>query len=252
MNPTLALRQAQQLWNELARRDALRAILDSPDGEDLQTFFDTGIAEIEALRERIEKLGVHFGGHKALDFGCGVGRLTRALARYFRHVVGVDIAYEMLVRARSLRPPANCSFVLNCRADLRLFRDGSFDLAYSSLTLQHLPSQLALAYLREFVRVVRPGGIIAFNLPSHRVRPGRIRRWVGQSALAILQLLAYYGRRFGMNPIVPMCGIPSCRVVSTLQAAGARLLAIEPSNCAGPDWASYAYYAIVPVSDPAS
>ena len=58
-------------------------------------------------------------------------------------------------------------FVVNDRPDLSLFGDASFDLVYSNIVLQHMPPELARAYLAEFFRVVREGGFVVFQIPSH-------------------------------------------------------------------------------------
>ena len=82
---------------------------------------------------------------RCLDFGCGVGRLTLALAAHFREVVGVDIAPSMLERAEKYKGPAsNVSYVLNGREDLSQFPDGSFDFVHASIVLQHMSPRLAL------------------------------------------------------------------------------------------------------------
>ena len=62
----------------------------------------------------------------ALDFGCGVGRLTQPLAARVRQVVGLDISDEMIRRARSYFP--NITFHLNEKGDLSPFQSGSVDL----------------------------------------------------------------------------------------------------------------------------
>src|SRR5262249_53742407 len=46
------------------------------------------------------------------------------------------------------------------------FRDGVFDLVISLIVLQHVPAALSVRYLLEFARVLRPGGVMAFQLPS--------------------------------------------------------------------------------------
>jgi ubiquinone/menaquinone biosynthesis C-methylase UbiE len=76
---------------------------------------------------------------RALDFGCGVGRLAQALLPRFERVDGVDIAPSMLeLAARYNKDPARCVFHLNERADLALFPDRSFTFIYTSLVLQHV------------------------------------------------------------------------------------------------------------------
>jgi ubiquinone/menaquinone biosynthesis C-methylase UbiE len=170
-------------WEELAAVDPLWAILAAPERRwgrwPLDEFFATGEEEIAQVLDVASGLGYPTQHERALDFGCGVGRLTRALSGRFREAVGIDISEEMIRLARELSPPENCSFELNTRSDLTHFASASFDFVYSSLVLQHLPRRdLVRAYLGEFLRVLRPGGLAVFQALSHlpvarRLQPRR-------------------------------------------------------------------------------
>ena len=180
----MSLSQHKQDWEELAAEDPLWAVLTEPSrrhgGWNADEFLRTGDEEIEQLLARGRDLGVPAELGRALDFGCGAGRLTRALAGRFRFCVGVDISEGMVAEARRLNAGcARCAFVVNEAAHLRRFPDASFDLVYSTLVLQHLPSRrLVASYLAEFMRLVAPGGVAVFQLPSslglvHRMQAGR-------------------------------------------------------------------------------
>jgi SAM-dependent methyltransferase len=177
--PTLGamedLRELQRNWDEFGRRDPMWAVLTEfgLDGGqwDEAAFFASGVAEISTLVATSQALGIelHRDG-RALDFGCGVGRLTQALADVFAEAVGVDIAPSMLEAAKRLNHKGDrVSFVLNDRPDLALFDDASFDCIYSKIVLQHIPPEATRRYLAEFVRILRPGGVATFQLPSHHV-----------------------------------------------------------------------------------
>ena len=168
------LRDLQRNWDEFGRRDPLWAVLTEfgLDGGqwDEQAFFASGVAEISTLLASAAELGLVLRRDgRALDFGCGVGRLTQALADVFAEAVGVDIAPSMLDAARRLNTKPGCTFVLNDRADLAVFGDGHFDCIYSKIVLQHIPPTATRTYLAEFVRVLAPGGVATFQLPSHHV-----------------------------------------------------------------------------------
>ncbi len=168
----------QRHWNEFGRRDPYWAILTRPDRRgnrwDLDEFMSTGRDDIDALLAWLVALGIEVRPGRALDFGCGVGRLTQALARTFAECDGVDIALSMIERARDLNEFGDrCRYHVNERDDLALFGDGEFDLIYSVIVLQHVAPEYSVKYVREFTRLLAPGGVVVFQLPSHPVRDRR-------------------------------------------------------------------------------
>jgi len=150
-------------WTRLGERDPLWAVHVAPDKRggrwDVEEFLALGRADVAAAMAWLERLGLPTRFDRALDFGCGVGRLSQALTEHAGEVIGVDVAPPMLELARELDPEGRCEFVLNAAPDLRRFADGSFDLVYSELVLQHLPPSTVESYLAEFMRVLRPGGV---------------------------------------------------------------------------------------------
>ena len=119
----------------------------------------------------LDAQGVVTNRGSALDFGCGVGRLTQALGGHFASVVGVDISREMCNLATELnRFPNTISYICNDAPDLRVVPDNAFDFIVSSIVLQHLQPEFAVGYLKEFFRVLAPDGIMVVQLPSHRRR----------------------------------------------------------------------------------
>jgi SAM-dependent methyltransferase len=178
------LERHKQEWEELARVDPLWAICADAEHRggrwELAEFFNTGEVEISEVLRASDDLGEPVRRGRALDFGCGVGRLSRPLAERFRECVGLDISEGMVKLARELnedRP--NCRFVVNDAPDLGQFESGSFDFVYSSLVLQHMPSEeIVEQYVGEFLRVLRPGGLAVFQALSHiplviRLQPRR-------------------------------------------------------------------------------
>jgi SAM-dependent methyltransferase len=224
-------------WDRQARFDPLWAILSDPSKAgrrwDLRAFLETGRREVSLLMYQLRTLGIDLPRRSALDFGCGVGRLTQPLAAFFDRVVGVDISPRMVARARELTPA--CEFVVNSGADLAGHEDAAFDLVLSSIVLQHVPRREWIeAYLREFVRVLAPGGAIVFTLPSHiplvfraqwRRRLYHALRRAGGSAETVY-------RRLRLQPIA-MSHLDERRVTATLEAAGARVLRADTWAAAG-------------------
>lgn len=146
---------------------------------DTGEFFHHGRQEVAAVAADLEALGIRLCG-RALDFGCGVGRLSQALAEHVDEVLGVDIAKSMVEAARSHNShPDRVRYLVNSRPDLAILDDASFDFVYSNITLQHIPPRYARTYICEFFRVVRPGGCVLFQMRSGpRIRPGSLRAFL--------------------------------------------------------------------------
>jgi len=176
-----SLKKLQQNWEELAQADPLWAICSDPKKSgrnwDAREFFATGEKEIRVVLEYVQALGLQLDSSApALDFGCGVGRLTRALSGHFSECWGVDISRTMIEKARELNQEVpNCRFRLNEAEHLDGFADGYFGFAYSSIVLQHIHPQLVRKYLSELVRVLKPGGVLVFQI-TDRFKAGLARR----------------------------------------------------------------------------
>jgi SAM-dependent methyltransferase len=162
-------------WEDLAGRDALGAILTDPakvGGKwSVADFMATGHTEIETVFNYLAEIDhvPRFDG-TALDFGCGVGRLTQAMARRFTTSIGVDISQQMIQIAESLNQNKQCSYAIV--PDARLpFADETFSFIYSNIVLQHVPRKYSVAYLREFERVLVPGGILVFGVQDRFAAP---------------------------------------------------------------------------------
>jgi SAM-dependent methyltransferase len=172
----VSLERHKEDWERLAEVDAMWAVLTSPEDKggawDADRFFATGEAEIKDVLAVADRLRPVSRG-RALDFGCGVGRLTRALGMRYETAVGVDISEAMVAQARRLNEGfPQCEFVVNDAPDLGRFETDSFDLVYSNIVLQHLPTVAEIErYVTEFLRVARPEALVVFGIPSHIAFP---------------------------------------------------------------------------------
>ncbi len=166
------LRALQRRWDAFAERDPLGSILEplrTSDVRDVDAFFASGAREIDGVLKEAAPLGLPVRREAALDFGCGVGRLTQAMAKHFERCVGVDISPAMVRLADELnRDAGRCSFRVNDTDSLGVFADESFDFVYSNLVLQHMEPTLAGRYIGELARVLRPGGLLVFQVPGGR------------------------------------------------------------------------------------
>lgn len=254
---TMSLKRLKKEWDALGELDPFWAILADRSkrhgGWQPQDFFATGTREVEELMDSAASLGLPARRQTALDFGCGVGRLTRALAGQFKRCYGVDISQSMISAAKALDPPPNCRFIVNAGERLEMFQDGFFDLIYSTLVLQHVPHRRAIeSYVSEFVRTLRDGGLLVFQLPTHiplwkRAQPRR-RAYTLLRTLGVTDRVLY--RRLGLAPI-RMNFIPRSRVVELLDHVGGTLLDVRPDTRAGSSISSATFY-VTKGSRPAS
>ena len=163
--------QSQDYWDRYARHDPMWAVLSDPNRKgrwDLPQFMETGRREISLLMYQLRTLEIPLDRSAALDFGCGLGRLTQALGDVCDRVVGVDISPEMVRLAGELnRHAGRVRYVVNGAEDLRQFGSGDFTFVNSDIVLQHIDPRIAASYIREFFRIVAPGGVVVFHLSSH-------------------------------------------------------------------------------------
>jgi 2-polyprenyl-3-methyl-5-hydroxy-6-metoxy-1,4-benzoquinol methylase len=109
------IKQLKKHWNRFGKADPLWAVLTWPDKRgnrwQLDEFFQTGEQEVDSVLNHVRSLGINLRGSRALDFGCGVGRLTQALAKHFKEVCAVDIAPSMIQLAKKYnRHGRKCRF----------------------------------------------------------------------------------------------------------------------------------------------
>jgi SAM-dependent methyltransferase len=238
------LRLVRNTWERLARLDPYWAIVNDPGGrEDCRVpreFFEGGRALLARQLAQVAAVCPGLRQERALDFGCGVGRISAALAASYREVVGVDISAEMIALAeRHHADVPNLDFVRNTRADLRPFATSSFDLVYSLITLQHVPPRFIRSYLCEFARICRSGGALLFQLPSRELT-GR-NRWSLWPPTVAMRLRRVFNRLIPVDPVIDVHCLAPGRVRAILAASAVEVLAQWPDDSAGQAYESFLY-----------
>ena len=175
-------RDSERYWDERARENALYFVDNRLEyrNPDSKAFWRGGE---EALDFILDTVGVTIRPDETVvDIGCGVGRMTRALASRAAHIVGVDVSAEMLDQAREANSHlVNVRWVHGDGRTLAGLADGSVDGCFSHVVFQHIPDrEVTLGYVAEMGRVLRPGGWAAFVLSTtpavHRIsRSGWVR-----------------------------------------------------------------------------
>jgi SAM-dependent methyltransferase len=220
-------------WDDLALVDPFWAVL-AADGKrgggwELSEFLSTGEADVEQILATAAELGRPSRRERVLDFGCGVGRLTGALARRFDEAVGVDVSERMLEHARRLNADTpNVTFT-----NAEYPPAGHFDLVVANLVLQHLPSRaLVRVYITRLVEAARPDGLVVFQLPTQlplvqRLQPRRRLYSVLRGRVSAKRLQAA-----GFHP-VRMLALAEADVRATVDRAGAAVAHTEDAAAAG-------------------
>ncbi len=165
-NKSPASNEEWQAWGKLDPLYAVAAIDEhAKSGENPWTersFYEIGATDWDFFRPNWEQYGLTPG--TCVEIGCGAGRLTGQLARYFQTVHGLDVSASMIEYARA-HMPTNVSFHVTGGLDIPL-PENSADAIFSTHVLQHLPSTTAVvAYMHEMYRVLRPGGTAMLHVP---------------------------------------------------------------------------------------
>jgi SAM-dependent methyltransferase len=177
----MASDRQRRFWDARAREAAFFFVDDRVDyrDPDLAAFWAQGERDLDAL---LGALDVDIGADEQLvEIGCGVGRLTRVLARRAAHVNALDVSAEMLAQARRHNAGLeNVTWIESDGESLAPVPDASSDGVFSHVVFQHIPDPgVTLGYVREMGRVLRPGGWAAFQISNdpnvHRPRTGLAR-----------------------------------------------------------------------------
>lgn len=228
----------QSNWEDLGSLDPMWAVLSDPqkrygNWKECE-FYETGNTFIEDILKKGNEFKAPENRTSALDFGCGLGRLTFALSKSFSKVVGVDVSLTMLEKAKLYGQKSqneNCFFVHNNEENLKEFANNSCDFVCTYIVLQHIPDKVVIeSYIREFVRILKPGGLLFFQIPTFVPILNRL-----QLKRRVYDLLRRSGvpkkilySALGLHPIHYNYVLPS-RIRIALE--GAKILKIDDSVC---------------------
>jgi 2-polyprenyl-3-methyl-5-hydroxy-6-metoxy-1,4-benzoquinol methylase len=193
----------ERRWERLAQENPYYSVINEPrfragviTDRAREDFFASGERDLAITLGAIRRwIDPAFRPERALDFGCGVGRLTLPLARAAGHVVGVDISTTMLAEARrnaEAHGIANVEFALSTsylRADHA--PNQLLDFVHSYIVLQHVAPPAGEEITGQLLRRLRPGGVAALHYTYARQAPAirrvvnRLRRWMPPVNMAV-------------------------------------------------------------------
>jgi SAM-dependent methyltransferase len=182
MPPDPVSEQMRQDWNRRAREDAGYYVAFGRRNQDPEEFFASAHDQVRGLETELKRLPpAPPRSRRALEIGCGPGRLMRPMSRHFGEIHGVDISEEMIRLARQNLagvPHAHPHHAPN--SNLEAFADSSFDFVYSYAVFQHIPSrEVVFNYLRDACRVLKPGGILRCQINGLPEQAPHYDTWSG-------------------------------------------------------------------------
>lgn len=188
----------ERFWDARAREDAYYFVdsrLEYKDPDEA-AFWEGGSVATQALLAAVDARPVG-PQDVVLDIGCGLGRLTRALADQAGRVIGLDVSSEMIERARRLNAHLdNVQFIHGDGESLSGIAEESIDICVSHVVFRHIPDPaIILGYVTDSARVLRPGGFAVYEFSNagaphvHRFsqRFGRFAALVGRAPRGVTE-----------------------------------------------------------------
>lgn len=215
-------------WTKWGKVDPYFAVLTddryrrSRINNNMAAFFESGEEHMNAVMEHVDARLVHQPGDRALDFGCGVGRLMLPLLGRFDQVVGVDISDAMLAEAERNTAVAGHGRVEFHQGLATLAtQQQTFAFVNSYIVLQHIPAAQGLRIIRQLLDLVRSGGVVSLHVCVSRVGSAErtvklLRRHVPgvQQAVNILKARAL------SEPVMEMNGYDLATVIAMMDDTG--------------------------------
>src|SRR5688500_413188 len=210
--------KADRAFDELATRDPLFAVVPAPEYRTAALteatrakFFEDGDALVQALVRTIElRLAPLFAPTSILEYGCGVGRLAFPLARLAKRrggfVTAVDRSMPMLDRARRFGKERALDNITFAGPSELFAQPAQFDFIVCYGLLQRLRPDEGIRLIHRLLRLILPGGIVAFQFPlwTHASWATRFSR---RTRLAVPAVNALVNLSRGVRPGEPL--IPS-------------------------------------------
>ncbi len=219
--------RVQAVWTHLGETEPHWSVLSAKEyqqqqiGSGIDKFYNSGKPEVTRIFRTLERNEIDSSRLKTcMEYGCGLGRVTRWLADEFSVVHGIDISKAHLAHAddyfkRLGMENVKLHHLQNVR-DIEAIP--KVDLIYSRIVLQHNPPPIMSFIITSFMRCLKPGGVAFFQLPVH-------------AAGYEFDLAKYLKSKVEKNRF-EMHALPQRRVCEIIATEGGRLLEVfEENSC---------------------
>ena len=159
-------------WEKFARENPYWAVLTHDrfkgqlDPSSKADFFNSGegyVVHVQGMLDRHFKRKIR-RRDTAIDFGCGVGRLTIPMAKNCRHVIGIDVSRSMREECLSNARAMHMRNIECCESPDRLVREGmTFDWISSQFVFQHIETGHGYRILEQLLGMVNVNGVVSLQ-----------------------------------------------------------------------------------------
>jgi SAM-dependent methyltransferase len=135
-----------------------------------EEFYSSGHKNVLLIERILARYDIPCRFERAIEFGCGVGRVTVPLAAKCTELYAYDISEPHLQAARQLANEhgvKNIKFVRLSSPEDSII--GEADFLYSELVFQHNPPPIIRSIVAAALGSLRPGGVALFQVPTYRV-----------------------------------------------------------------------------------
>ena len=185
-------------------------------------FFRTGEHQVEqTLRVIRERLAENFNPTRALDYGCGVGRVLMPIAHRVRQAVGCDVSLSMLEESRANCERSGLTNVSFVQADDQLSGvSGRFDFIFSDAVFQHIRPRRVDQILGALLERLDEGGICVVGFVIDTPSIQRFARWLNRTLPLVDRVVTRFRGYRGGSTALESHVYPLERVVIRLMEAG--------------------------------
>lgn len=185
----------------------------------LDRFYKGGHRAIDSCLNYVRRAALPTRFAKVMDFGCGVGRLSLALAPFAEQVIGVDISppHLQLAKDRAAKEGvANVAFEAIAAID-DLDRYRGFDFVISMIVLQHNPPPMMAVLYAKLLASLAPGGLALVQMPTY----------IDGQAFSAADYLANDGMEMEMHALAQR------EIFRVIDEAGCRTIEVREDGAAG-------------------